>query len=186
MSRRDEILQSSVGLFWANGLAGVGIDELGAAVGLSGPGLYRHFRGGKWAIVSAALDLAHGHVSEAFKKFDSDDAWERLENLVESYVRLAMRHSTLISLYFDIYLDSAQGLPEADRTRTLRKQRAYVARWAKAMRDARPDIRPTHAFTLVTMVLAMINSVSSRPSRQYDSGESEVLVALALNVLRNA
>src|SRR3954462_3729937 len=44
-TRREQILSEAARLFAARGFHGVGVDEIGAAVGISGPGLYRHFAG---------------------------------------------------------------------------------------------------------------------------------------------
>ncbi|MGH3950933.1 MAG: helix-turn-helix domain-containing protein, partial [Pseudonocardiaceae bacterium] len=43
-SRREQILAAAAELFAQHGFHGVGIDDIGAAVGISGPALYRHFR----------------------------------------------------------------------------------------------------------------------------------------------
>lgn len=44
-TRREQILKEAARLFAERGFHGVGVDEIGAAVGISGPGLYRHFPG---------------------------------------------------------------------------------------------------------------------------------------------
>ena len=43
--RRQRYLDAAAELFAVRGYAGVGVEELGAAAGVSGPALYRHFRG---------------------------------------------------------------------------------------------------------------------------------------------
>ena len=43
MSRREEILARAAELFAARGFHGVSVADLGAAVGISGPALYKHF-----------------------------------------------------------------------------------------------------------------------------------------------
>ena len=43
-TRREQILSAAAELFARYGFHGVGIDDIGAAVGISGPALYRHFR----------------------------------------------------------------------------------------------------------------------------------------------
>src|SRR5882757_10492286 len=43
-SRREQILAAAAELFAHHGFHGVGINDIGAAVGISGPALYRHFR----------------------------------------------------------------------------------------------------------------------------------------------
>ncbi len=42
---RADPLREAARLFAERGFHGVGVDEIGAAVGISGPGLYRHFPG---------------------------------------------------------------------------------------------------------------------------------------------
>lgn len=53
-TRREQILREAALLFAERGFHGVGVDEIGAAVGISGPGLYRHFPG-KDAMLSELL-----------------------------------------------------------------------------------------------------------------------------------
>ena len=43
MSRRDQILATAAELFAARGFHGVSVADLGAACGISGPALYKHF-----------------------------------------------------------------------------------------------------------------------------------------------
>ena len=42
-TRREQILATAADLFAARGFHGVSVDDLGAACGISGPALYRHF-----------------------------------------------------------------------------------------------------------------------------------------------
>jgi AcrR family transcriptional regulator len=53
-TRREVILRESARLFARHGFHGVSVDDLGAAVGISGPGIYRHFAG-KEALLGAVL-----------------------------------------------------------------------------------------------------------------------------------
>src|ERR671925_367966 len=43
MGRREQILERAAGLFAARGFHGVSVHDVGAACGISGPALYRHF-----------------------------------------------------------------------------------------------------------------------------------------------
>src|SRR5688500_20208370 len=42
-SRREQILQAAARLFAERGSRAVGVDDVGAAVGVTGPAIYRHF-----------------------------------------------------------------------------------------------------------------------------------------------
>src|SRR5687768_7576026 len=55
--RRQAILTAAATLFAQRGYAGVTIEDLGAAVGVSGPAVYRHFPG-KAAVLAAILQGA--------------------------------------------------------------------------------------------------------------------------------
>jgi AcrR family transcriptional regulator len=54
-ARRAQLLAAAARLFRRHGFNGVGIDDIGAAAGVSGPAIYRHFRG-KQALLAAILD----------------------------------------------------------------------------------------------------------------------------------
>lgn len=53
-SRKEDILQTAATLFRRHGYQDVGIDDIGAAVGISGPAIYRHFAG-KQALLLAVI-----------------------------------------------------------------------------------------------------------------------------------
>ena len=52
--RRQDLLAASATLFAERGFAGVSIDDIGAAAGVSGPAVYRHFPS-KQAVLGAIL-----------------------------------------------------------------------------------------------------------------------------------
>ncbi|WP_309491653.1 helix-turn-helix domain-containing protein [Microbacterium sp. Se5.02b] len=52
--RSDAILHAAARLFAARGYSGVSLEDIGTAVGVSGPAVYRHFAG-KQALLGAVL-----------------------------------------------------------------------------------------------------------------------------------
>ena len=44
MGTRERLLENGAALFATKGFHGVGVEELGDSVGLTGPSIYRHFR----------------------------------------------------------------------------------------------------------------------------------------------
>lgn len=63
--RRAQLLSEAARLFVERGYAGVGIDEIGAAVGISGPAVYRHVAGKEQLVVDITaswLDLALSRI----------------------------------------------------------------------------------------------------------------------------
>ena len=55
--RRVDLLAAAARLFAARGFDAVRLEDIGAAVGISGPAIYRHFAG-KAAVLTAILDTA--------------------------------------------------------------------------------------------------------------------------------
>ncbi len=60
-TRRELILESAIRLFRTNGYDATGIDEIGAAAGITGPGVYRHFSS-KQEILDEAVIHGISHV----------------------------------------------------------------------------------------------------------------------------
>jgi AcrR family transcriptional regulator len=65
--RRDSILRAAAQLIRERGLAQVGIDDIGAEVGLSGPALYRYFEGKQTLLAEIITD----HLDRIRREFDS-------------------------------------------------------------------------------------------------------------------
>ena len=57
-NRRAEILAAAASLFAARGFHGVSIEDIGGAVGISGPALYRHFSGKDALLAEMLLDIS--------------------------------------------------------------------------------------------------------------------------------
>ena len=56
--RRDEILAAAVKLFHERGYHATGMDDIGAEAGISGPAIYRHFKGKEEILEVLLLDAA--------------------------------------------------------------------------------------------------------------------------------
>jgi AcrR family transcriptional regulator len=89
-SREDAILAAAAELFAAHGYAAVGIDDIGAAVGVSGPAVYRYFPG-KEALLAALVVSTADTLAEAFGPFESLTA-EPDESLLRQIACVALDH----------------------------------------------------------------------------------------------
>ena len=63
-TRRAVILSTAAGLFARHGFHGVSIDDLGRALGVTGPALYRHFRNKEALLAEMLLDISQRLLSE--------------------------------------------------------------------------------------------------------------------------
>lgn len=178
-SRRDQILDEAARLFARYGFHGVGIDDIGAAVGVSGPALYRHFRG-KDAMLSEMLTgisdelLLGGRARTA----TSGDPTGTLDELVRWHVGFALANPNLIT----VHTRDLHSLAPEDRRRVRELQRGYVEVWVEALGAARPDLDEATARAASHAVLGLINS-TPHSSRLDDAAMSSLLHRMALDAL---
>ncbi|MFE0189894.1 TetR/AcrR family transcriptional regulator [Streptomyces sp. NPDC058989] len=155
-SRREQILKEAARLFAERGFHGVGVDEIGAAVGISGPGLYRHFAG-KDAMLAELLVgiserlLAGGRMRVA-EGGESPEAV--LRALIDGHIDFALDDRPLITVH-DRELDR---LREADRKRVRQLQRQYVELWVEVVRQVHPGPSESQARAAVHAVFGLLNS----------------------------
>ncbi|MGW1072687.1 SACE_7040 family transcriptional regulator [Streptomyces sp. NPDC002537] len=158
-SRREQILEEAARLFAERGFHGVGVDEIGAAVGISGPGLYRHFAG-KDAMLSELLvgiserllDGGRKRVAEATAAAGGPAAV--LDSLIDGHIDFALDDRALITLH-----DRELGqLRDTDRKQVRSLQRQYVELWVDVVRALHPDAPAAEARAAVHAVFGLLNS----------------------------
>ncbi|GDY32228.1 SACE_7040 family transcriptional regulator [Gandjariella thermophila] len=170
--RRDQILNAAAGLFARHGFHGVGIDEIGAAVGVSGPALYRHFRN-KDAMLSEMLTSVSEHLLEAGQRTveaAAGDAEAALHRLVRFHVDFALDNPSLIS----VQARNLANLTEPDQRRVRGLQRRYVEVWVEAIRKVHPDLDEPTARAAAHAVFGLINSTPH--SRHLDRDQMAALL----------
>src|SRR4051795_5633892 len=96
-SRREQILTTAAALFAERGFHGVSVVELGAACGISGPALYKHFSSKDAVLAEMLVDISEDLLRDGRSRSSSvDDADEALRLLFSSHVDFALRHKPLI------------------------------------------------------------------------------------------
>lgn len=135
-TRRASLLHAAAELFAHKGYRGASIEDLGAAAGVSGPAVYRHFSG-KQAVLAALLlgvseDLLSGGRAVVAAAPDPPTA---LDALIAFHVDFALTNPDVIRVQ-GADLDS---LSEADSTAVRALQRRYVRAWVGVLALLRPD-----------------------------------------------
>ncbi|MGV2914851.1 SACE_7040 family transcriptional regulator [Streptomyces alfalfae] len=173
-TRREQILKEAARLFAERGFHGVGVDEIGAAVGISGPGLYRHFAG-KDAMLAELLVGISGQLLTGGKRCvsDTDGSPGRvLDALIDGHIDFALDDRSLITLH-DRELDR---LRDSDRKLVRQLQRQYVEIWVDVVRKVYPDLAENAARVSVHAVFGLLNSTphlsrrDALPSREAMAG----------------
>lgn len=185
--RSDAILQAAARLFAERGYSGVSLEDIGAAVGVSGPAVYRHFAG-KQALLGAVLvkvseDLINGgrHVVENTRTPD-----ERMTGLIAFHVEFALGNAEVIQ----VQDRDVAHLSEADRASVRRLQRAYIELWMDALSPLHPagetPLDQEELRLRVQACFGLINSTphSTRAAARRHSATATVLVAMADAALR--
>lgn len=175
--RADALLAEAARLFALRGYSGVSLEDIGAAVGVSGPAVYRHFAG-KQALLGAVLvkvseDLVGGGTAVA-DRIESAD--ERMLALIDFHVDFALGNADVIRVQDR---DLAH-LSEEDRAAVRRLQRAYIELWITALTPLQ-DAPADDLRLRVQACFGLINSTphSTRSAARSKESTAEILRAMA-------
>jgi AcrR family transcriptional regulator len=175
--RRAEILAAAAELFARRGYHGVSIGDLGRAVGLTGPALYRHFRGKDAVLAEMLLDISERLLTEGSRRAAATgDPARALDALLRWHVAFALDHPALITVH-ERELDN---VPEPQRREIRRMQRAYVEQWVGVLRDLDAELADDRARAAVHAAFGLLNST---PHSAGGLGRDALLHAMAAAAL---
>ena len=129
-SRRQALLDAAAGLFAESGFNRVSLEDLGAAAGVSGPAVYRHFPG-KQAVLGELLLSVSRDLLDGGREVvrDSADPAEALRRLVEFHVDFALSNPDVIRVQDRDF----SNLSETDQAEVRMLQRNYVEVWVEVL-----------------------------------------------------
>lgn len=154
-SRREEILRAAAKMFASRGFHGVSIDDIGAAVGISGPGLYRHFASKEAMLAEMLIGISERLLAGGMERVeDVAGPREALDELVRFHVDFALDNPELITVH-DRDLAS---LPENEQRRVRQLQRRYVEIWVEVIRGLLPEAGEDQARAAAHAVFGLLNS----------------------------
>ncbi|WP_424185308.1 TetR/AcrR family transcriptional regulator [Actinokineospora sp. G85] len=155
-SRREELLTAATRLFREHGFHAVSVDDIGAATGIAGPSVYRHFAGKSELLLAASRRMADrltlGLEDALATATDPADA---LGRLARSYVDTVLRSDDLIA----VYTTELANLPERDGRELRAMQRGYVAEWVRLLRSVSPGLDEAEARVVVHAALTIVNDI---------------------------
>jgi len=181
--RREEILDAAAQLFARRGFHGVSIDDIGTAVGISGPGLYRHFPGKQSMLAEMLLRISRQLLDEGSRRaVAAADARAALDGLLRWHIEFALGQPALITVH-----DRELGnVPEPDRRRIRRLQRLYVEEWVTVLSELFPAAPPARLRAATHASFGLLNS-TPHSAHELDAGEmARVLHAMAHAALMSA
>ncbi|HEV7934035.1 MAG TPA: TetR/AcrR family transcriptional regulator [Actinomadura sp.] len=154
-ARRTEILAAAAELFARHGYHGVSIGDLGRAVGLTGPALYRHFSGKDAVLARMLLDISERLLTEGAARVAAAPApAEALDALLRWHIDFALDNPALITVH-ERELDNVPG-PQRHEIRRL--QRSYAEEWVGVLRRLHADLPEGRARAATHAAFGLLNS----------------------------
>ena len=153
--RRQALLTAAASLFAVNGFNRVSLEDLGAAAGVSGPAVYRHFPG-KQAVLGDLLltvsrDLLNGGLRVVA---ETSDPLAALRRLVEFQVEFALGKPDVIRVQDRDF----SNLTKKDQSEVRALQRNYVEVWVAVLARLHPAIDDAELRMRAHATFGLINS----------------------------
>jgi AcrR family transcriptional regulator len=170
--RREQLLGAAADLFSARGYHEVGMDDIGAAAGITGPGVYRHFSS-KQSLLESLCDRTMDRMLGLAQGTDN------IEKLVDLHVRLVVQEQTLMA----VWVREQRALDEDVRRSLRARMRAYVAVWATAVAPSRPELSESELTLVVGAALGMLNASALIDSPVPADQRADLLRAMTMQAL---
>ncbi len=179
LSRREQILATAAELFAARGFHGVSVADLGAACGISGPALYKHFVSKDAVLAEMLVSISDQLLAVGRERADlAGDPDAALTALVAWHVDFALRHRALIVVQDRDW----ESLPERAREQVRALQLAYVDLWATQLRALDPTLAVAAARAQAHAAFGLINS-TPHSTRLPGAAMHTLLVTMTLRAL---
>jgi AcrR family transcriptional regulator len=154
-TRRDEILDAAATLFAQRGYHGVSIDDLGAAVGMSGPAIYRHFASKEDVLARMLLRISQHLYDEGARCVTTAaSAASALDALLASHASFSLSQPALIV----VHGRELGNVPEPARRQIRRLQRLYVEEWVGVLAELLPGAPTPRLRTAAQAAIGLLNS----------------------------
>jgi AcrR family transcriptional regulator len=180
VARDEKIRSAAAELFYRRGYAAVGVDEIGEAAGVTGPAIYRHFKG-KDEILAALFDEGMDEIVR-LTGGTFDDPFDELAHLIREHARYVHSDTHVAS----VWIREDRSLIDPYRKRYLRRARKYFDRWRDCVQACYPDASEDEVACAVFAVLGMLNSIPSwPPAAQKTEDVVELVVGFGLGAFNS-
>ena len=178
-SRREQILAIAAELFAARGFHGVSVVELGAACGVTGPALYRHFASKDAMLAEMLVAISERLLNEGRERADAAaDPRAALLALIAWHTDFALHNKALIVVQDRDW----SSLPSQAQEQVRHLQRAYVELWVTTLREVRPELDADRGHAMVHAAFGLLNS-TPRSSYLDEAAMAELLADMATEAL---
>jgi AcrR family transcriptional regulator len=150
--RKSTIITAAAELFSARGFAAIGIDDIGERVGITGPAIYRHFKGKDALLLAVLLDAVSAYEVDT-------QAMERgLRRVVADTVTTALDNPAGLATY----VRERHRLTGDDRAALSTAERGLRVRWRKVIALAHPELDSRRIADRYAAMLAALSGIALR------------------------
>jgi len=155
LPRREQILATAATLFAARGFHGVSVSDIGAACGISGPALYKHFASKDAVLAEMLVSISERLLAVGRERCRAaPDARAAVVALVDWHVDFALRDRALIVVQDRDW----ESLPDEAREQVRALQREYVDLWAGRLQEVHDGLPLDTARAMAHAAFGLINS----------------------------
>lgn len=183
--RRTQLLAAAEHLFAQRGYLAVRLEDIGAAAGVSGPAIYRHFPNKEALLVELLVGISTQLLAGA-RAVESGGRGpqEVLDGLVDFHLDFALGEPDLIRIQDR---DLAH-LPAAAQRQVRSAQRQYVEVWVSVLRALHAGLAEVDARLMAHAAFGLLNSTpySMKPTGAKSAGPERsraVLRAMTISAL---
>ncbi|MEU1984166.1 TetR/AcrR family transcriptional regulator [Nocardia sp. NPDC019395] len=161
--RRGQLLAAGARLIAERGYLGMRLDDLGAAVGISGPAVYRHFSNKEALLVELLVGISRRLLEGGTAVAADTTPDQALAALVDFHLDFALGEPELIRIQ-DRDLDN---VPVPARREIRRTQRRYLEIWVRILCELLPGLDEDSARVRAHAIFGLLNSTphSAGPAR---------------------
>jgi AcrR family transcriptional regulator len=140
-------------LFHERGYDATSMNDIGAATGITGPGIYRHFAN-KQEILEVAVLEAGGRAVRTINRVleETSEPQDRLRRLVAAFITLAIDNPDLTVMG----VRERRHLTLATRRWLDRYDHQHRQLWEESLLRARPELSPDEAHVIVAGAVSLI------------------------------
>ena len=200
--RREQLAAVAADLFRRHGYHNVGVGDIAAAAGITGPAVYRHFRSKQEILghvvlacadqlstaVHTALDSAEVHAAEVHpaevhpaERNGATSAAGRLDVLLRALAQLSVERRELGALW----RREGRSLPPADRAELAARLAQATKFGAEMIKQARPRLPEQDAALLCSAAMSVFASASDHHVTLPKARFERLLHSMALAVVRS-
>lgn len=153
--RRDQLIAAAERLIAEHGYLAVRLEDIGAAAGVSGPAIYRHFPNKEALLVELLVGISTRLLDGATEVVTANpEPKAALNALIDFHLDFALGESNLIR----IQDRDLSHLPAQAKRQVRKAQRQYVEIWVDVLRQLDGTLDETDARVMSHAVFGLINS----------------------------